>query len=49
MKLSQRIRLLLQAAANDLFGEDQAPEVRQTLNGETWRGLFFRAARLHGI
>jgi phage shock protein A len=35
MKLSQRIRLLLQAAANDLFGEDQAPEVRQTLNRET--------------
>lgn len=35
MKLSQRIRLLLQAAANDLFGEDQATEVRQTLDGET--------------
>ena len=35
MKLSQRIRLLLKAAINDLFGEEQATEVRQTLNGET--------------
>ena len=35
MKLSQRIRLLLKAVANDLFGEDQATEVRQVLNGET--------------
>jgi phage shock protein A len=35
MKLSQRIRLLLQAAANDLFGEDQAAEVHQALDGET--------------
>jgi phage shock protein A len=35
MKLSERIRLLLKAAANDLFGEDQVNEVRQTLNGET--------------
>ena len=35
MKLSQRIRLYLKAAANDLFGEDQVTEVRQTVNGET--------------
>lgn len=35
MKLSQRIRLLLKAAFNDLFGEDQVTEVRQTLNGES--------------
>jgi phage shock protein A len=35
MNLSQRIRLLLKAIANDLFGEDQATEVRQVLNGET--------------
>jgi phage shock protein A len=35
MKLSQRIRLFLKAAANDLFGEDQATEVRQVLDGET--------------
>jgi phage shock protein A len=35
MKLSQRIRLFLQAAANDLFGEDQVQEIRQTLNGDT--------------
>ncbi len=35
MKLSQRIRLLLKAAANDLFGEDQVTEVRQVLDGET--------------
>jgi phage shock protein A len=35
MKLSERIRLLLKAAANDLFGEDQGTEVRQALNGET--------------
>ena len=43
MKLSQRIRLLLKAAANDLFGEDQVTEVRQTLNGET------TAERLAGL
>ena len=35
MKLSQRIRLLLNAAANDLFGEDDVAEIRQVLNGET--------------
>lgn len=35
MKLSQRIRLLLKAAFNDLFGEDQVTEVRQTLNDES--------------
>jgi phage shock protein A len=35
MKLSQRIRLLLKALANDLFGEDQATEARQVLDGET--------------
>ena len=43
MKLSQRIRLLLKAAANDLFGEEQVMEVRQTLNGET------TAERLSGL
>ncbi len=43
MKLSQRIRLLLKAIANDLFGEDQVTEVRQTLNGET------NAERLTGL
>lgn len=43
MKLSQRIRLLLKAAANDLFGEDEAAEVRQMLNGET------NAERLAGV
>jgi phage shock protein A len=43
MKLSQRIHLLLKAAANDLFGEDQAAEVRQVLNGET------TAERLTGL
>lgn len=43
MKLSERIRLLLKAAANDLFGEDQAAEVRQVLNGET------TAERLTGL
>jgi phage shock protein A len=43
MKLSERIRLLLKAAANDLFGEDQVTEVRQTLNGET------NAERLTGL
>jgi phage shock protein A len=43
MKLSERIRLLLKAAANDLFGEDDATEVRQTLNGET------NAERLTGL
>lgn len=35
MNLSQRIRLFLKAAANDLFGEDQLMEVHQALNGET--------------
>ena len=35
MKLSERIRLLLKAAANDLFGEDQVTEVRHAINGET--------------
>ena len=35
MKLSQRIHLFLKTAANDLFGEEQATEVRQVLNGET--------------
>ena len=40
MKLSQRLRLFLKAAANDLFGEDQ---VAQTLNGET------NAERLTGL
>jgi len=35
MKLCQRIRLLLNAAANDLFGEDDVAEIRQVLNGET--------------
>jgi len=35
MKLSQRIRLLLKSAANDVFGEDQVTEVRQAFNGET--------------
>jgi phage shock protein A len=35
MKLSQRIRLLLKAAANDVFGEDEVTEVRGALNGET--------------
>jgi len=43
MKLSQRIRLLLKAAANDLFGEDEAAEMRQMLNGET------DAERLAGV
>ena len=43
MKLSERIRLLLKAAANDLFGEDQTTEVRQALNGET------NAERLTGL
>jgi len=35
MKLSQRIRLLLKTAVNDLFGEDQSSEVHQMINGET--------------
>lgn len=35
MKLSQRIGLLLKAAFNDLFGEEQVDEVRQVLNDET--------------
>jgi phage shock protein A len=35
MKLSARIRLFLKAAVNDLFGEEQVTEVRQTLNGDT--------------
>src|SRR5689334_179531 len=43
MKLSQRIRLLLQAAANDLFGEDQLTEAGQALDGET------NADRLTGL
>ncbi len=43
MKLSQRILLLLKAAANDLFGEDQVTEVRQVLDGET------NAERLTGL
>lgn len=43
MKLSQRICLWLKAAANDLFGEDQVAEVRQTLDGET------NAERLTGL
>jgi phage shock protein A len=43
MKLSERIRLLLKTAANDLFGEEQATEVRQTLNDET------TAERLTGL
>jgi phage shock protein A len=43
MKLSERIRLFLKSAANDLFGEDQVAEVRQTLNGET------NAERLTGL
>jgi phage shock protein A len=43
MKLSERIRLLLKAAANDLFGEDQGTDVRQALNGET------NAERLTGL
>lgn len=43
MKLSQRIRLLLKAAANDLFGEEQVTEVRQALDGETTAG------RLNGL
>jgi phage shock protein A len=43
MKLSERIHLLLKAAANDLFGEDQITEARQTLDGET------NAERLAGL
>ncbi len=43
MKLFQRIRLLLKAAINDLFGEDQPTEVRQMLNDET------NAERLTGL
>lgn len=43
MKLSDRIRLFLKAAANDLFGEDQVTEVRQVLNGES------NAERLTGL
>ena len=35
MKLSERIRLILKVAANDLFGEDQVAEVDQVLNGDT--------------
>lgn len=35
MNFSQRIRLLLKAVANDIFGEEQVTEARQTLNGET--------------
>ncbi len=43
MKLSERIRLLLKAAANDLFGEEQLTEAQKTLNGET------TAERLSGL
>lgn len=43
MKLSDRIRLLLKAAANDLFGEEQITEARRTLDGET------NAERLTGL
>jgi len=43
MKLSQRIRLFLKAATNDLFGEDQIAEVQQMLNGDT------NAERLTGL
>lgn len=43
MKLSERIRLFLKAAANDLFGEDQVTEARQVLNGES------NADRLTGL
>jgi phage shock protein A len=43
MNLSQRIRLFLKAAANDLFGEDQITEARQALNGDT------NAERLTGL
>ncbi len=35
MKLSERIRLFLKAAANDLFSEEQVMEIRQVLDGET--------------
>lgn len=43
MKLTQRIRLLVKATLNDLFGEEQTAEIRQTLNGET------TAERLTGL
>lgn len=43
MKLSQRIRLFLKAAANDLFGEEQSTEVRQVFDGDT------NAERLTGL
>lgn len=43
MKLSQRIRLFLKAAVNDLFGEDQGGEIRQVFNDET------TAERLSGL
>jgi hypothetical protein len=36
MKLSQRIRLLLKAAADDLFGEEPVTEVR-ALDGKPTR------------
>lgn len=35
MKLTQRLQLLLKATLNDLFGEEQMAEVRQTIDGET--------------
>jgi phage shock protein A len=43
MKLTQRLQLLLKAALNDLFGEEQMAEVRQTIDGET------TAERLTGV
>ena len=43
MKLSQRLRLFLMAAANDLFGEDPITEAREVLNGES------NAKRLTGL
>lgn len=43
MKLSQRIRLFLKAAANDLLGEEQSTEVRQVFDGDT------NAERLTGL
>jgi phage shock protein A len=43
MKLSERLRLLLKAAVNDLFGEDQIVEVRRVVDGET------TAERLTGL
>ena len=43
MKLTQRLQLLLKTMLNDLFGEEPAAEIRQTLNGET------TAERLTGL